>query len=140
MNGKAPEADKHKFHWLNVWLDLQILVLLVCLFSALYPKPPTPYLPGTLLVRIYFDPILASAIDIVLIVCCVLIQLWRKWAVYGLFVLVIVGTLLKAWMLLTWPDAPLKDMIWMSAKSTVFTFVLLLVTWLLIRPFWKQFR
>jgi hypothetical protein len=140
MNGKAPEEGKHKFHWLNVWLDLQILYLLVGLFSSLYSRPPNSYLPDTLLIQIMFDPVLTSAIGTVLIVCCVVIQLWRKWAVYVYFALSVAHTLPWAWMFLTWPDAPLKDMIWISAENIAFTFVLLFVTWLLVRPFWKQFR
>ena len=139
MNEKARETGKRKFHWLNVWLDFQILFCLVKLFYAFYPKPPDAVLPGTLL-PILSDPINASAYPIALIVCCVFIQLWRKWAVYGYAIIQVVDTLLWVWMLLTWPDAPLKDMIWMSAKTIAFTFVVLLVTWLLIRPLWKQFR
>jgi uncharacterized membrane protein YphA (DoxX/SURF4 family) len=139
MNGKAPETGKHKFHWLNAWLDLQILVFLVHLLFVLYPLPLHPDLPG-----FPIRTLIVSAYLIALVGCCVFIQLWRKWAAYGYFILNVVGTLSSAvkplWMFLTWPDAPLKDMIWMSAKSIAFTFVLLLVTWLLVRPFWKQFR
>jgi len=129
MNGKAPETDKHKFHWLNVWLDLQIVVFFYYLFLDLHPLPLHPDLPGFPIPALSYT-IFSSAYDIALIVCCVFIQLWRKWAVYGYFVLNVAYTLSWAWMLRTWPGAP----------AFVFLFVLLLVTWLLIRPFWEQFK
>jgi hypothetical protein len=139
MNGKALEAGKHKFHWLNVWLDLQIVVLLAYLLSFFYSWLARTDLFGTL-PQILSSFIILAGVPATLIVFCVFIQLWRKWAVYGYFALNIFDLGSKVMMFLTSPDAPLKDMIWMSAKSIAFTFVLLLVTWLLIRPFWEQFK
>jgi hypothetical protein len=140
VNENAQETGKHKFHWLNVWLDLVILYCLFGLFSALYPKPPNHFIPDSQIFRIMFSPIYKSANIIVLIACCVFIQLWRKWAVYAFFALIVIDVLLGAFMFLTWPDPPWKDTPWMPVISMVFTCIWLFITWLLILPFWKQFK
>jgi hypothetical protein len=134
MNENAQETGKHKFHWFNVWMDVLILFCIVLLISSLYPKPPNPYLQDSLFLQILYNPIFTSANIIVIIVCCIFIQLWRKWAVYVFFVLIIIDVILGAWMFLTSPDAPFKDI------SFAAMIVVLLNTWLLIQPFWKQFR
>lgn len=131
---KALQLKQPEF-WLRVWLDFMILLAFIGAIEYMLWNDEFPGIGNAYLAHGIFTFFL----NITVIVCCIGIRYWKKWAVYGFFVIHFADAIESPFFFLSFKTAPIRDMLMMSGRSIGVIFATLLITWLLLRPVWGRF-
>ena len=122
--------------WLNIWLIFMILLSLISIVGYLAaflqtPRPTTDY---------PFLIIFILITDIGILIFCIGIRYRKKWGVYGFFTTHLISIIGLTMLLLSYKEAPVNEMILLSARAAGVTFLFMIITWLLLRPVWEKFK